>query len=737
MKRVSFGILALSLSILACSPLTNVLQSQTAPTQVFEIEDAPVEQAQVESILEDTAPQATATIPEDSQALPEVQATLEPQADDNISDIETTDNATPEPVQAEAQPTATAEQPTAIPEEPTAETADPTPAPTEAPAISLPQAMANALAQVEIEPRNLSDVAERLKDVGDIPDQVSTTPANHQVGTTLTFNATNTSTNASFQVDARLVAFTEHVYFFADTTVNPNVDDVNAVLNIFENEIYPTTRNFFGSEWSPGVDGDPHLYILYARGLGGAAGYYGSSDQYSSLANQFSNEKEMFYINADAVPVNGSSMLGILAHEFQHMIHWNQDGNEESWLNEGASELSAYLNGYGASQFVPSFLNAPDLQLNTWSETGYGGAHYGAGFLFIKYFLDRIGTDATIALIGDSANGLTSVERILAQTNLIDPVTNQPITLEDLFADWVVTNYRNDPGIGDGRYFYLNYPNFQTISGPTASYSNCPANTGQQTVSQFAADYYEFTCAGDYTLSFRGNNAIQVVPTSMHSGEFAAWSNRVDNSTATMTRSFDLSGVSNATLDYWTWYRIEPDYDYAYVEISTDGGNNWTILQTPNGTDRNPVGNSFGWGYNGESGGNSTWINERVDLTPYVGQSVQIRFEYLTDDAVNQAGWLIDDIAIPEIGYIENFDSGSSDWETKGFVALRNELPQTFGVQLLRENNGTTTIEKVAVPDNQAFDLTLNIASGETVTVIVYGTTRNTTQAGTYELSIN
>ncbi len=62
---------------------------------------------------------------------------------------------------------------------------------------------------------------------------------------------------------------------------------------------YPTNREFFGSEWKPGVDSDPRLHILHARGLGeNIAGYYSSADEYSQQVNQYSNEREMFYISA-------------------------------------------------------------------------------------------------------------------------------------------------------------------------------------------------------------------------------------------------------------------------------------------------------------------------------------------------------------------------------------------------------------------------------------------------------
>ena len=39
-------------------------------------------------------------------------------------------------------------------------------------------------------------------------------------------------------------------------------------MDTFDQKIIPTDREFFGSEGNPGVDGDPHIYVLYAGGLG-------------------------------------------------------------------------------------------------------------------------------------------------------------------------------------------------------------------------------------------------------------------------------------------------------------------------------------------------------------------------------------------------------------------------------------------------------------------------------------
>ena len=104
----------------------------------------------------------------------------------------------------------------------------------------------------------------------------------------------------------------------------------------------------------------------------------------------------------------------------------------------------------------------------------------------------------------------------------------------------------------------------------------------------------------------------------------------------TLTRAFDLTGLSQATLEVWLWYDIEEDWDYAYIEVSTDAGQTWDILRGQYTTDSNPNGNSFGHAYSGKSGSADEapdWVEEEIDLAPYVGQEILLRFEYITDGA--------------------------------------------------------------------------------------------------------
>ncbi len=85
-------------------------------------------------------------------------------------------------------------------------------------------------------------------------------------------------------------------------------------------------------------------------------------------------------------------------------------------------------------------------------------------------------------------------------------------------------------------------------------------------------DYINITCAGDHTLTFSGSTAIGLLPPTSDSGEYAFWSNKGDESDMTLTREFDFTSVSGPSRSvYWTWYDIEEDWDYLYLEASTDG----------------------------------------------------------------------------------------------------------------------------------------------------------------------
>jgi hypothetical protein len=248
-------------------------------------------------------------------------------------------------------------------------------------------------------------------------------------------------------------------------------------------------------------------------------------------------------------------------------------------------------------------------------------------------------------------------------------------------------------------------------------------------------DYIRFTCDGSYTIHFSGATSVPLLPADPHSGKYALWSNKGNNTDMTLTREFDFTGVASPiTITYWTWYDIEEDWDYVYLEASTDG-EHWQILPTPSGTAENPLGNSFGWGYTGAS---NQWIEESVDLSQFAGQKVTLRFEYVTDMAVNGEGFLFDEVSIPAIGYSTNFDTDSGGWESAGFIRVENVIPQTFRLALITRSSSGTTIQYIPISTDQTAEIPFTIGKDGAyeVVLVVSGTTRFTRSTAGYQFEI-
>ncbi len=616
---------------------------------------------------------------------------------------------------------------------------EPSPVPVLRPPVdSISKSTIDTLSQTIVPDNDLYDLACRLKNICNVAHTLPAPAVPFKVGDQQQFWVSNVDTNQNFQIHATLKYITAHSYFWSQDGVEINQNDMKTLMDTFENNIYPTDREFFGSEWTPGVDNDPHVYVVYTRGTGASnAGYFSTPDEYNPLVHKYSNGHEMFVFNADNIALGDQYTYGTLAHEFQHMIHWNLDRNEDTWMNEGFSVLAEYLNGYPAV-FDFDYVRNPDLNLTDWlPDPGANGPHYGESFLFLTYFLDRFGDKATQALVKDQENGLTSVDDTLKTLNIIDKQTGQPITADDVVMDWMVTMILKDGTVGDGRYIYHDYKN-SPQAAITEKIETCPQSPLNRSVNQYGADYIEINCAGDHVLTFRGSTMAKLLPTDPHSGNYAFWSNKGDESDITLTHEFDFSNVSGPLdLSYWTWYDLEAGYDYLYLEASADG-KHWDIVKTPSCTEQDTSGNSYGCGYNAKSGGGAMakWINENVDLSLYAGKKIQLRFEYVTDAAINGEGFLLDDVSIDAIHYKSGFESDDGGWNANGFARIENILPQTYRLALILKGNEKTTVQNIAVQADQAADIPLSLKSGDSAVLVITGTERFTRLPAGYTIEI-
>ncbi len=326
------------------------------------------------------------------------------------------------------------------------------------------------------------------------------------------------------------------------------------------------------------------------------------------------------------------------------------------------------------------------------------------------------------------------IDALLSEIGATDPSSGNTLTADDVFADWVVASYLQDDKVGDGRFDYLLYP-AAPQAFDTEEFYDCDTKTHTRDVRQYGVDYIRISCRDSTTLRFEGSTLVQLLPEDAYSGVYAFWSNKGDESDMTLTRAFDFSAYSGPlTLSYWTWYDIEKDFDYVYLLASEDG-EYWEILTTPSGTDADPTGANYGWGYNGSSGDSPEWIQETVDLSQFAGKKVTLRFEYITDAAVNGEGFLLDDIAIPEIGYFSDFESDNGGWEANGFVRIQNLLPQTFRLNLITLGK-TIEVEPIHLSSDNTATIPLDLGrSIDDAILVVSGTTRFTRQPATYRFS--
>ncbi|NWG15023.1 MAG: immune inhibitor A [Chloroflexi bacterium] len=579
------------------------------------------------------------------------------------------------------------------------------------------------------------ELARRLRGLQTVPPTPSAPPS-PQIGDRQTFWVLNSGENREFQVSAALRMMGQHLLLWVQDTlpdgtpITPlNDADLRALADAFDTAIYPQVRDLWGSEASPGVDGDPRIYGLFAYGLGpGVAAYFASRHTYPAVVQPTSNQHEMFLFNLDTIQpeaVASPLVQSVVAHEFQHMIRANLQANDAIWLNEGFSTFTQlYL--YDDPGAALSFLSAPGTQLNTWSEDGPRTPHYGASLLFVTYVYERYGLDALRAISADSGVGLDTFERILR--GLGQPGVN------DLFADWTLANFLLDPTLADGRYGYRLLPDGLPGAAPRATITAYPYLAAGVT-SQYSADYTVLTNLDGLTaldISLAAPETVKLLPVDAAGGQWMWYSNRGDMSDTTLTRAFDLSGVSRATLNYRVWYHLEESWDYAYVMVSEDGGATWDILSTPHTTEANPHSAAYGPGYSGASGG---WLDESLPLDAYAGRPILVRFEMITDDAINQPGLALDEVSIPEIGYSSGFESDDGGWLAEGWLRIDNRLPQRAWVQAIRHSGREAAFMRWMTPQESSWMLPLAEGVNQ-VTLVIAPFAPTTTVPMPYTLSV-
>jgi hypothetical protein len=179
-----------------------------------------------------------------------------------------------------------------------------------------------------------------------------------------------------------------------------------------------------------------------------------------------SNELGMIHLNAN--DAGSDYMIGVVAHEFEHMIHFARDPNEEVWVNEAMAELAMVWHGYEDPGNLGFYTDNPDAPLVVQDFVDYG-----AVLLFGAYLEERLGPEGITALVADTMTGLAGVKAHLPDG----------LTWESLFGQWVAANVLDAPAAANGEYGYdlVDVPEFATTplgAVPLDQQATVPASAG-------------------------------------------------------------------------------------------------------------------------------------------------------------------------------------------------------------------------------------------------------------------
>ncbi len=287
-------------------------------------------------------------------------------------------------------------------------------------------------------------------------------------------------------VSATLRYISERAYFYVaddywsgigEITHNQALAQIETLAREFDDRIYPIETNFFGSEPNPGVDNDVRIIILLTPLIENVGGYFDTANQHLATKVPNSNQREIIYLNISDL-ANQSKMFAFLAHEFQHLISFNQKENlrnisDDVWLNELRSEYAVTLLGYNdiydgshLQRRVRALTENPSDSLTEWKNLP---ADYGQIGLFGEYVAEHLSPQVIADTLKNKSAGFNSLAESLIKNGHSE-------TFTDIYRDWLIANFLNDGSVNT-RFDYTKpaLTDFRVV--PTRTVANPGENT--------------------------------------------------------------------------------------------------------------------------------------------------------------------------------------------------------------------------------------------------------------------
>lgn len=341
---------------------------------------------------------------------------------------------------------------------------------------------------------------------------------NQVQGNTALFWVLNIGTMNHYLINATLEVTGPHCLIYSN--LSTITESTLLMMNdSFESIIYPRLSEFFGLP--PDIDSNKKVILLVydiLDGLGGGtyvSGFFYPLNQYlnSDLPpnQRYSNEAEIIHIDG----VEGLSHLiagefATLAHEFQHMIHFGRDDDEDLWLDEGASMFAEFLIGedpFIDGPYKPQFSSNAETSLTYWDYYNNQGlvlANYGAAFAFFLYLAEHYGGSTIIqTLVNCPENGIISIEEALGF-----------LSFREIFRNWTIANFLDDTSFADGLYGYYNISLSMSVE---ESYNTVSVIRTENSVPYWGTDYLKFTNRMNlpFNFEFKGDITSDFIVTAI------------------------------------------------------------------------------------------------------------------------------------------------------------------------------------------------------------------------------
>lgn len=487
----------------------------------------------------------------------------------------------------------------------------------------------------------------------------------------------------------------------------------------FDSNIYPKCTEFFGMPNQ--LDGSNSLLIDYGYF---PEGYYEGSKiillvdniidenyydpAYPFFVAGFFWQTIENYIDRNIITIDTnkwetrleSTFFPTTIHELQHLIHADNDGAEESWINEGMSTFSEFLGGYGHDAgSINFFLDHPENSLVYWDDhysaaTGPETiADYGQVYLFTLYMNDKFGSEFIHDLAVNKNQGINSINDVL-------DAHGYRIDFTDLYQNFITALVLDNSKTGNKLYDIdsidlrgLEVDDGGTKRGMTVDFESALVYE-KEGVPAWGGDFKSLDFQDKIrTIYFDGVDFLPVpwvlTDDPLNPGNTVLWGNEGDEADNALIFEADLTGITSAHLEFDNYIQIEEQWDFGVVQISTDGGMTWTSLSNEN-TRSDLVAEGYPkilQNLPGFTGYYDSWQRENFDLSAYAGQKVLVSFRYLTDWGYNDPGWYIDNIAIPEIDFYNDCSS------TGDFMSINEILGQyvDYTVTFINERKNEET----------------------------------------------